>query len=66
MTGTPWAFPEYGRYCDFLEAVAERTEAIQASLAWTAPATSGQELPGLVRVKRSEGLRLYIPTIDEA
>jgi hypothetical protein len=25
MTGTPWAFPEYGRYCDFLEAVAERT-----------------------------------------
>ena len=25
MTGTPWAFPEYGRYCHFLEAVAERT-----------------------------------------
>jgi hypothetical protein len=25
ITGTPWAFPDYGRYCDFLEAVAERT-----------------------------------------
>jgi hypothetical protein len=25
MTGTPWAFAEYARYCDFLEAVAERT-----------------------------------------
>jgi len=25
MTGTPWAFPEYSRFCDFLEAVAERT-----------------------------------------
>jgi hypothetical protein len=25
MTGTPWAFPEYGCYCDFLEAVAERS-----------------------------------------
>ena len=25
MTATPWAFPGYGRYCDFLEAVAERT-----------------------------------------
>jgi hypothetical protein len=25
MTGTPWAFPEYGCYCDFLEAVADRT-----------------------------------------
>jgi hypothetical protein len=25
LTGTPWAFADYGRYCDFLEAVAERT-----------------------------------------
>jgi hypothetical protein len=25
MAGTPWAFPDYGYYCDFLEAVAERT-----------------------------------------
>jgi hypothetical protein len=25
MTGTPWAFAEYAHYCDFLEAVAERT-----------------------------------------
>jgi hypothetical protein len=25
MAGTPWAFPDYGCYCDFLEAVAERT-----------------------------------------
>ena len=25
MNGTPAAFPDYGRYCDFQEAVAERT-----------------------------------------
>ncbi len=25
MSGTPWAFAEYSHYCDFLEAVAERT-----------------------------------------
>jgi hypothetical protein len=25
MTGTSWAFPDYYCYCDFLEAVAERT-----------------------------------------
>jgi hypothetical protein len=25
MTGTPWAFAEYGAYCDFLEALSERT-----------------------------------------
>jgi hypothetical protein len=25
MMGTPWAFVEYARYCDFLEAVSERT-----------------------------------------
>jgi hypothetical protein len=25
MTGTPWAFAEHDRYCEFLEAVAERT-----------------------------------------
>ncbi|MBL8795364.1 MAG: hypothetical protein JNM56_15780 [Planctomycetia bacterium] len=25
MMGTPWAFAEYVRYCDFLDAVAERT-----------------------------------------
>lgn len=25
MAGTPWAFPDYARYCDFLEAIAERT-----------------------------------------
>ena len=25
MAGTPWAFEEYERYCDFIQAVAERT-----------------------------------------
>jgi len=59
MTGTPWAFPEYGRYCDFLKAVAERTEANRASLASTAPASSGQELPGLAGVERWREFLLY-------
>jgi hypothetical protein len=25
MTGTPWAFAEYSRYCDFIETLADRT-----------------------------------------
>ncbi len=40
-------------------------QANRASLVWTAPAISGQKIPGLAQVKRSAGL-LSIPTLDEA
>jgi hypothetical protein len=72
MGGTPWAFPEYDSYCDFLEAVAERTGVHPRNLYMRGSCHIGSSIaprPKVWTVMHSDGPKpsdLDLVIVDEA